>query len=626
MAAPQVAQRHLAVLRALLQRDYLTTANWDAATRDIAVMARQALEASEAIVAFFDPETGKWCGTTSGGDRLTDDRIQLFGSRSVLEAVRSSGIPVLTTTAVPLDLTSVSIVRHAVRSVLAVPLYRWDVREQKPRRTFWGCLYAHRSGLTSPFTDADVALVLDLTELAHRSLNLLHHLKAVETDLESFAEELKELRAAAADSYRLGNLASRDPWFAENVLEPLRRLAIADKVGILILGPTGSGKSHLAQAYHYECPRRNGPFVVLDCSQITSGETLAAELFGYAPSSGFAGAPPKGRPGKAQLADKGTLFVDEVACLSPELQQRLLQLIETGFYSPLGSSERLHVDIQVLSATNEDLPALVGAGRFREDLFWRVSLVTVRLPPLSERPADVPRLAESFLRKAAERYGRTAIASFSESAMTRLMRHDWSRAGNIRGLAHTVERSVLLAPAGATMLDERHIMLHGPFEYGAVRSAPVLGTATLPVLAPASGGGSGELAVTAQAPARAAGEESDTLAALVRNKIREHGGTVTSMAVDPEVSAAFGYRRESMPVSTLTLRIRELGLQDEILRVRQTQCGGHTLADIKASVRAHTSGSAAARALGISRDSLVWQLRKAGLTIRDVLMQMESEK
>src|SRR5262249_31711064 len=156
----------------------------------------------------------------------------------------------------------------------------------------------------------DVQLILDITRIVQPSLNLLRALGRLETDLEASRREVQELRASAAGRWALGRYETHDPWFAENVLEPLRRVSSASKVGILLLGPTGSGKSHLAQAYHYACPRKAGPFVTLDCSQVTSAETLASELFGYAANSGYANAPAKGRPGKAQSAHGGTLFVD----------------------------------------------------------------------------------------------------------------------------------------------------------------------------------------------------------------------------------------------------------------------------------------------------------------------------
>src|SRR5262249_35425080 len=142
--------------------------------------------------------------------------------------------------------------------------------------------------------------------------------------------------------------------------------------GLLLLGPTGSGKTYLAQAYHSESSRRNGPFVVLDCAQTLSPETLGPELFGYAKNSGYANTPKAGLKGKAELAHHGTLFLDEIGALPSDLQQTLLRLVEEGVYSPLGSSENRRVDLQIIAASNEDLEALVHRGGFREDLYHRL--------------------------------------------------------------------------------------------------------------------------------------------------------------------------------------------------------------------------------------------------------------
>ena len=199
--------------------------------------------------------------------------------------------------------------------------------------------------------------------------------------------------------------------------------------------------------------------MVLDCSQVTSAETLAAELFGYAPRSGYANAPLNGRPGKAQLADGGTLFIDEISSLPPELQQRLLRLIQTGRFSPLGSAEEQQVDLQILAASHRDLRRDVQEGLFREDLFWRLAEIIIELPPLSRRTADIPIFARRFLEQARTRYGRGDVAELTPRAMAALVKHDWARAGNLRGLEHTLNRTVLLAPAGLEQIDVQHLLL-----------------------------------------------------------------------------------------------------------------------------------------------------------------------
>jgi transcriptional regulator with GAF, ATPase, and Fis domain len=454
------AERHLQVLRSLLERDYLTRADWDFALRDLAQMVHSAVGAERAMVALWLPEEGAWTAVGNGGERLRDEEIRKLGSRSVLEEVRRTERPLLTAGDVRLELDSASIDAHRLQSVLAAPLYFWDASLDRPERRLGGCLYAHRTTGQPRFEERDVQLVLDIARLAQPTLNVLRTLADVRRELESSREEIDRLRQESAVRFRLGSYETRDPWFARDVIEPLNRVSRSNKVNILLLGPTGAGKTHLATAYHNECPRRRGPFVVLDCAQVTSVETLSAELFGYAQDSGYANAPRQGRRGKAELADGGTLFIDEIATLPAELQQKLLQIIERGTFSPLGSSEQRQVDLQVIAATNEDPLALVRSGRLREDLYWRICDVVLQLPPLSDRVADIPLLAERFLARALEQTGRTDIRGFDPSAMQALQAHSWSRAGNIRGLERTILRTVLLAPAkGVRQLRAAHLQL-----------------------------------------------------------------------------------------------------------------------------------------------------------------------
>jgi transcriptional regulator with PAS, ATPase and Fis domain len=601
------AKRYWRVMHKLLKRDYLTRADWGYALRDLSRMAKAALEAREAIVAVFVPASGSWFAVSSSGERLDDEEISIRASRSVLERVRTTGKPVLETGQAPRDLDSASLDLHQVRSVLSIPLYWWDVTQSRPQRELSGCLYVDRTLQEQPFDDGDVEMLGDIAEVAQRTLNVLRYLKDVQSSLQLSRERIRDLERVAASRYTLGQFETRDPWFAEHVLGPLGRAAAADKVGLLLLGPTGSGKSHLARVYHYESARRDGPFVVLDCSQVTSEQTLAAELFGYTRHSGFANAPEHGRPGAAAQAHKGTLFIDEIATLPPALQHRLLTLIQEGTFSPLGTSEKQKVDIRIVSATNEDLEALVREGRFREDLYWRISEMTLCLPPLNQRPADIPHLARGFLDAARERFGRSLLQGFTDRAESALLNHDWSRAGNLRGLDQTVHRSVLLAPPEVLRLDAEHLKFQPVFSYRPARGGPAQ--------APPPGA-----ALDASASAQ------ETLRRLLERKIAEHGGRASSMSADPEVARALGYERGWMPHSTLRVRLRELELETVVAEARQAKrremgrAAPH-LEAILAAIREHGSGSAAARALGINRDVLVWELRRASLTVRKVLAQ-----
>ena len=297
------SHRHLAVLRNILERDHLARPDWDAARVELAGMARDGLDADETMVALWFVDA--WEAVRSDGAILLDREISGAGSRSVLETVRDGETEVLRTAEAEFALDSESIREHEVGSFLGVPLFLWEVDDDPPRRRFAGCLYAHRRLGRPRFDASDVAIARDIARLAQPTLNMIRHLEGLRTDLEASRSETAELKRREAGTYALQGYRTRIPWLDEKVIQPLQRLSRHPRVTLLIEGPTGSGKSHLARAYHHACPRGDGPFVVFDCASVTSSETLGAELFGYTKSSGYANAPPGGRIGKARLASGG---------------------------------------------------------------------------------------------------------------------------------------------------------------------------------------------------------------------------------------------------------------------------------------------------------------------------------
>ena len=224
-------------------------------------------------------------------------------------------------------------------------------------------------------------------------------------------------------------------------------LRLAERVApteanVLVTGESGAGKDAVAAFIHARSARAAGPFVKIDCAALPS-ELLEAELFGYERGA-FTGAT-EGRPGRLEGAHKGTLVLDEIAHLSTDAQAKLLRVIEEREFERLGGRRTVRVDARLVALTNVDLDDAVRRRAFREDLFYRLNVVRVRVPPLRERRADVEKLARGFLKIYGAKHGR-AGASLSAEALAVLKAYDWP--GNVRELANAVERAVIVAPGG----------------------------------------------------------------------------------------------------------------------------------------------------------------------------------
>jgi DNA-binding NtrC family response regulator len=212
------------------------------------------------------------------------------------------------------------------------------------------------------------------------------------------------------------------------------------KSPVLIVGESGTGKELLARTIHEQSPRRGRPFVAVNCTSL-SETLLESELFGHVRGA-FTGAVER-RPGLFLEANRGTIFLDEVGDMSLTMQAKLLRVLQEQEVKPVGGNETIPVDVRIVAATHRDLAALVASGRFREDLFYRLHVVGLRVPPLRERPDDIPVLAEHFLRRFAS-LSRRRLDGFSAGAMTALQSYRWP--GNVRELENVVDRAVALAP------------------------------------------------------------------------------------------------------------------------------------------------------------------------------------
>ena len=234
--------------------------------------------------------------------------------------------------------------------------------------------------------------------------------------------------------------------------ERARQVASAS-TPVLILGETGTGKERMARLIHGLSPRANGPFVKINCAAIPAG-LLESELFGHVKGA-FTGAV-RDRPGRFAAADGGTLLLDEIGDLPLDLQSKLLRVLQESTFEPVGGDRTVRADVRVLAATHVDLPAAIAAGRFREDLYYRLAVFPVTLPPLRDRLDDLPELAAELLVDVAARAGRRGL-SLGADAIDRLAEHGWP--GNVRELANVLERAAILCTG--TVIGAAHVEIPG---------------------------------------------------------------------------------------------------------------------------------------------------------------------
>jgi len=274
--------------------------------------------------------------------------------------------------------------------------------------------------ITKPVIDEELRMAIDRA-LAQR---------------EVIAENQK-LKAQLDLRFGLENIVGHDHRM-QRVFDMVDRIADT-KATVLITGESGTGKSLLARAIHRRSSRREQPFVEVACGAMPE-TLLESELFGHA-AGAFTGAIGD-REGKFAHSDKGTIFLDEISTSSPGLQVKLLRVLQEFEFEPVGSTKTQRVDTRVILATNEDLAAAVQQGRFRQDLYYRVNVINIELPPLRERLSDIPLLAQHFLTRTAEEAGKKSTA-LGDDALAALQRYNWP--GNVRELQNVVERAVLLS-------------------------------------------------------------------------------------------------------------------------------------------------------------------------------------
>ncbi len=251
-------------------------------------------------------------------------------------------------------------------------------------------------------------------------------------------DEVEKLRQELQEKYQFKNIIGQSGAVQE-VFRAISKV-IDSTVTVLLQGESGTGKELIARAIHYESEkRRNKPFVAVNCSALPES-LLESELFGHEKGS-FTGASSR-RIGKFELADGGTIFLDEIGEMTPATQVKVLRVLQEREFERVGGNELVKVDVRVISATNKEIEESVRKGEFREDLFYRLSVFPIKLPPLRERKEDIPLLAQYFLERYASREGKE-INAFSYDTLEMMMAYHWP--GNIRELENAVERAVILA-------------------------------------------------------------------------------------------------------------------------------------------------------------------------------------
>ncbi|HBU36525.1 MAG TPA: two-component system response regulator, partial [Planctomycetaceae bacterium] len=251
------------------------------------------------------------------------------------------------------------------------------------------------------------------------------------------SKENKSLRKAVSPEQTLAGIVGASPGMLEMI--DLVKVVAPTEATILITGESGTGKELIARAIHFNSNRKSNPLVTINCAALTDN-LLEAELFGHEKGA-FTGAD-KRRDGRFMQANTGTLFLDEVGEIPIKLQAKLLRAVQEKEIQRLGSDKTLPVDVRIITATNRDLKEEVESGRFREDLYYRLHVMTLTIPALRERRDDVPLLAQFFLERFVKK-NRKSIKGFTPSAMDNLVRHSWP--GNVRELENAIERAVILS-------------------------------------------------------------------------------------------------------------------------------------------------------------------------------------
>jgi Nif-specific regulatory protein len=374
-----------------------------------------ALRAQRAAVLFLAAGSGDIL-RSFGRDTRGESHVRV--SQTIVSQIIKSRAALLSNDVVASLPSAASLMQAQVRAAIAAPLIAPD--------GVIGVLYADASDAGIRFGERDLQVLVGLAEGAARAAANLRQLESLAADRRRIEE----------DSGWRSDMVGESP--AMTALHVRLEKAAPTDTTVLILGESGTGKELTARAIHRASRRAEGPLVVINCGALTES-LLESELFGHEKGA-FTGAVAR-KHGKLELGDKGTVFLDEVGELTPALQTKLLRFLQEREVDRVGGSAPIKVDVRLIAATNRDLGAMVKAGTFRLDLFYRLNVVTLTLPPLRERRDDVRLLANYFLARHARRANRK-VNGITAEAWDCILRHDWP--GNVRELENAIERAVVL--------------------------------------------------------------------------------------------------------------------------------------------------------------------------------------
>lgn len=309
--------------------------------------------------------------------------------------------------------------------------------------------------------EEDLRLLKIIASLIAQSVKLSWE---VEHQREALIEETEELKRRLKGRYSIENIVGQSERMQE-VFAAIHKVADS-RATVLLRGESGTGKELIAKAIHYMSPRAKGPLIKLNCASVPEG-LLESELFGHEKGA-FTGAIAQ-RKGKFELAEKGTIFLDEIGDLPVTLQPKILRILQEKEFERVGGEKTIKTDVRLIAATSRDLEGLVKEGRFREDLYYRLNVVPVFLPPLRERRDDIPVLIEFFLRRFNEENRKKK--TITAEALKRLLNHDWP--GNVRELENTIERMVIMSQGNSIQPSDlpvalkaaKGVLIHGTLKH-----------------------------------------------------------------------------------------------------------------------------------------------------------------